>query len=380
MKKIKHFLNVLEEKYLFRYGKRTWQAIAALAILSLAFAIIYFSINVVPTSREEVTISKMEFDKNKIDEDFDESNNVDDCTLADYNKTLDSLRKAMPKSEWIKLGDSAKVTRYREVERYHPWFGFYTDYEGYEAKEYRKNYDAVPNILNDIWEYKSLDSSQFCDRIEVLRMVKEMVRHTKPEEATRMLREYYKNIVIYNNNLTFKNLKDVTAIFKKVEGKEPFFKDPYEEKDHWNEYRNYVDDFRRDSITQERVTSVNETIEAIQKKGKIKEKPNKHKIARMVLSSPMEDADIDKASTDFFASTDFTYTDKTVTQIFGKYHRLFFKKVKLAEKRKMERELEKEENALFSRDLAMYSFASIMAIATILLLFSIRTLIKERQS
>lgn len=380
MKKIKHFLNVLEEKYLFRFGKRTWQVISILAIVSLAYAIVYYTINAIPTSREEVTISKMEFDKNKIDEDFDESNNIDDCSLADYNKSLDSLRKAMPKAEWIKLGDSAKVTRYREVERFNPYFGYYMDYESYQEKEYRRNGDAVPNILDEIWEYKGLDSSQFCDRIEVIRMIKELVRHTKPEEATKMLREYYKNIVIYNNNLTFRNLKDITAIFKKVNSKEPFFKDPYEEKDHWNEYRNYVDEFRNDSITNERITTVNETIDAIRNKGVIKKNENKHRLARMVLSSPMEDEDIDNSASDFFASSDFKYTDKSVIQIFGKYHRLYYKKVKLAEKLKKEREQEKEQNRLFSRDLAMFSFASILAIATILLLFSIRNLIKERNS
>ena len=69
---IKLGLNQLEEKYLFVYGKRTWQILSLLAISCLVVAISIYAYNSIPTWREDVSISKMEFQKNEIDLDFDD--------------------------------------------------------------------------------------------------------------------------------------------------------------------------------------------------------------------------------------------------------------------------------------------------------------------
>ena len=63
MNKLKKFLNSFEEDYLFRYGKRSWQVISLIFFLILSYTIVQYLWNLRPSSREEVSISKIEFDR-----------------------------------------------------------------------------------------------------------------------------------------------------------------------------------------------------------------------------------------------------------------------------------------------------------------------------
>jgi hypothetical protein len=380
MKKIKQFLNSLEEKYLFRYGKRSWQLLSVISIGILLYAIILYSWNAIPSFRNEVTISKVEFDKNKIDRDFDESNNLDDCTLEDYKKSLDSLKKEMPKSEWNKLGDSVEVTNYHYVEVYDPYWDYYhTEPVAYTAKEYQKNEDAIPNILEDIFEYKSVDSSQFCERIKILKMIKQLNSFTDKGAATMMLKEYFKNIVIYNEYLELNQIKSIGKLYAKVSGHKPVFKIPYAEKDDWVNFSLYLDICREDSISLERFSITDAAVSNLIKKGTVKEVNIKHEMARKVLGSSLTDEDMAAATDAFFLSPDYTYNDKTFAGIFNKYHRLYQNKVSLAEQLLNQEKWEKERNRSTYLSAGILSFAAILSIATILILFSIRNAINAKK-
>lgn len=379
MNKLRSLLNDIEEKILFRFGKRSWQILSILAIGTLVYAISLYTWNAVPSSREEVKISKMEFDKNEIDTDFDESNNVDACVKEDYKKVLDSLKRAMPKAEWKKLGDSVEIERYRWEEVYDPYWEFtYPQQIEYTEMEYRRNPEAIPNILDDIFEYKGIDSTQFCERIKVLRMLLELNKYTSQDQGTNFLQSYHRNTLIYNGYLNLSNIKDIVSIFEKIEGHKPRFKELYEEKDDLNQFSRYIDYFRNDSITKSRVETVNETLKKIKGKGIIKTASFKHNIAEKILGSSLEDSDISAACTDFFASSEFKYTDKSAVGIFYKYHRLYARKVRLAEELLAQENIEKELNREHYYEMGILSFASVLSIATILLLFSIRGILKEK--
>lgn len=379
MNKLRGFLNFIEEKILFRFGKRSWQVISILAIGTLLYSLSLYLWNAVPSSREEVKISKMEFDKNEIDTDFDESNNVDACAKSDYQKVLDSLKRAMPNAEWKKLGDSVEVNRYRWEEVYDPYWEFtYPQQIEYTVTEYRRNPQAIPNILDDIFEYKGIDSTQFCQRIDVLRMVLELNKYTSKEQGTNFLQSYHRNTVIYNGYLKLSNIKEIVAIFEKIEGHKPRFKALYDEKDDLYQFSQYVDYFRNDSITHARIESVQETLKKIKGKGIIKTADVKHRIAEKILGSNLTDQDIKAACDDFFSSSEFKYTDKSAVGIFYKYHRLYARKVRLAEELLADQQFEKEMNREHYYELGILSFASVLSIATILLLFSIRGILKEK--
>lgn len=382
MNKLKKFLNSFEEDYLFRYGKRSWQVISLIFFLILSYTIVQYLWNLRPSSREEVSISKIEFDRSQIDYDFDITNDIDKATLADYNKALKGLKGAMPSAEWEDLGDSVAKSEfsYFPYEAYDPYWGFsYTDYRRIETKYsvFEKNRDAIPNILEDIYEAKGIDSLQYSEKIKVLNLAKALVAYSSKKESTDLLRDYFKSYLIYAGQLTPQAVKDLAATFKKVDRK-PYLHDPYGENDDWSEFSYYLSIGQGDSLTQERFEITNNALAKLKNKVKFKEKEQAHYVARIVLGSYLSNEDLKKATEEFFASKDYKLTEKNAGEIFGKYMGLFSEKVNLAEGLLTEEKAEKESNRSEYYQEGRYAFVAIILIAAILILFSIRHIIKSR--
>jgi hypothetical protein len=82
---------------------------------------------------------------------------------------MDSIKKDLPTSEWVKLGDSTEpYNDYAKDE-----FGSYIldsdgNYEMIQKRDFRANEAAIPNLLDRIYNSKGLDSTNFCEKIEVL--------------------------------------------------------------------------------------------------------------------------------------------------------------------------------------------------------------------
>lgn len=392
MKKLKQFfarlnsyartvLNSLEEKYLFRYGKRAWQVVSLLAVSSLIVAISIYSYNTLPSYREKVNISNIEFQKNQIDLDFDESNDIEPCTVDEYKKHIGLLKKAMPNSEWVKIGDSIDVVEYEYRERYSAYFDYsYYDRVPYTVKVYKKNDDAIPNVLEAIFDAKGIDTFRLCERIETIKLIGSLNALVKKEEATRFLRYGFEPFIVYNSNLKVKNVKDVSELFTKIEGRAPKFKDLDNEKDDWFVFRKYLDPYDNDTITDERISYLMSTVSSINQTRKIIKPEIKHAIIRMILTNKMRDEDVFNAVDDFFSINVISYSEKTVIETLQKYLRLYGQKVNLAEKLLADDEIEKERNRTFYKYFGLVSFASVLSIATILLLFSIRNILKEKDN
>ena len=382
MNKLKKFLNSFEEDYLFRYGKRSWQVISLIFFLILSYTIVQYLWNLRPSSREEVSISKIEFDRSQIDYDFDITNDIDKATLADYNKALKGLKGAMPSAEWEDLGDSVSKSEFSYVpyEAYDPYWGFsYTDYRRIETKYkvFEKNRDAIPNILEDIYEAKGIDSLQYSEKIKVLNLAKALIAYSSKKNSTNLLRDYFKSYLIYAGQLTPQAVKDLAATFKKVDRK-PYLHDPYGENDDWSEFSYYLSIGQGDSLTQERFEIANNALAKLKNKVKFKEKEQAHYVARIVLGSYLSNEDLKKATEEFFASKDYKLTDKNAGEIFGKYMGLFSEKVNLAEGLLAEEKAEKESNRSEYYQEGRYAFVAIILIAAILIMFSIRQIIKSR--
>ena len=378
MKKVKHFFNFLEERIILRFGRRIWQIIGLFSIVALIFSIAVVIVNLFPTERKEIHISKKEFKENKIDRDFDESNNIDPCMNSDYKRSLDSLKAEMPSSEWNKLTTPMEVTKYREVERYDPWYGSYTEYEEYTAFEEVKNEDAIPNILDNIYNDKNIDSVDFCDKIEVVRAVTALMKQTKKSIATNALKDNYLWLLSYND-LTKQDVERSINLFNTVTGKKPFVVKPSDSKDPWNYFENYLQVYSQDSITVEREEIAVKVAKQLKVKG-IKKDENRHRVILGILKLTHDDEATESACDEFFFSSNFRYNDKNFLKQVNKYFYLFEQKLAVAEELKAEEESEKKSKIELYGSSSILSFGIILAIASILILYSIRQILKDKNS
>jgi hypothetical protein len=379
MKKLTHFLNQVEERILIRYGRRIWQIIGFISILAFVASLFLVISNLMPTDRNEVHISKQEYKSNKVDRDFDESNNIDACTKSAYKKALDSLKKQMPLSEWKQLTKSESVTRYREVYRYDPWYGSYSSYEPYTALEETKNHDAIPVILEGIYSSKGIDSTEYCDQIEVVRAITALMKQTQKRVATKTLKETYRYLISYND-LEKGDVDRAIGMYKSVNGKKPFVVNPDSEKDPWTYFSGYLYAYSDDSDT------ISETrdeiaIDAAKKLNakRIKKPEYRNNMVLWVLRNEMDDEANEIACADLFESKAFKFNEKNFLERVNKYLQLYVEKYRLAESLKAEEDAEKAENVELYGSSGLASFGLILGIASILILYSIRQILKDKK-
>lgn len=332
-----------------------------------------------PTDRKEVHISKQEYKSNKVDSDFDESNNIDACTKSAYKKALDSLKKQMPLSEWVQLTKSESVTRYREVYRYDPWYGSYSSYEPYTTFEETKNYDAIPVILEGIFSSKGIDSTEYCDQIEVVRAITALMKQTQKRVATKTLKETYRYLISYND-LQKEDVDRAVAMYKGVNGKKPFVVNPDDEKDAWPYFSSYLYAYSNsaDTISETRDEIAIDVAKKLKKKG-IKKPEYRNNMVLWVLRNEMDDEANEIACTDLFESKAFKFNEKNFLERVNKYVQLYVEKYRLAESLKAEEEAEKAENVELYGSSGLASFGLILGIASILILYSIRQILKDKK-
>jgi len=377
MNKLRHFLTSIEEKIMLRYGRRIWQMIAFLAMIVFVISLLFILINLLPTSRKEVHISKREYNKNQIDYDFDESNDVDACNLADYKKAVDSLKSQMPNSEWVQLFTKERVQRYKEVNRYDPWYGSYSTYVPYYVEEEVENRDAIPNILKGIYESKGIDSAAYCEQISIVRVLTVLMKQTQKDVATRALKEYYRGLVSYNY-IDRKGVERAISTYSGVNGKKPFVVNPDDSKDPYHLLSSYIRVYSNDTLTDKRDELAIDASKKLKTK-KIKDLELRNSFALWVLKNEMDDAATEMCLNDLFTKNTFKYNEENFKENVDKYLGLYLEKYRLAEQLKFEEEMEKEENVEFYSSSGLASFGSILAIASILILYSIRQIIKDKK-
>ena len=377
MKKLSQFLNYIEEKFIIRFGRQIWQVIGFLSILAFLASLFIVIGNLIPTARKEVHISKKEFEENKIDRDFDESNNFSSCSKSEYKIALDSLKIQMPNSEWVNLTKTVRIKRYRDVYRYDPWYGSYSSYEPYYVWEETKNYDAVPVILDNIYSSKGIDSTEYCGQIKIVRAITSLMNQTQKDVATDVLKDNYRNLLSYND-LQKEDIDRSIEMYKSVNGKKPFIVNPNDEKDPWNKFSSYLYLYTNDSISEERDLIAMDATMQLKKKG-IKNIEFKNDMAIWVLSNEMDDEATKTACDDLFQSSVFKFNKNNFEKSAQKYIYLYIEKYRLAESLKASDEMEKYNNIELYGSSGLVSFGSILAIASILILYSIRQILKDKK-
>lgn len=372
----KQFFYEMEEKFVFPIGRRTWQILAFVCLLGMTVFISWFFINLTPTKREKVKVSKKEMITNKIDT-INTANDTQAsaCMLKDYNVYIDSLKQDLPNAEWKNLETITEP--YNDYVR-DEYGNLVMDENGNYTMVYKqdtiKNEYAIPNILNQIYEEKGLDSTKICERIETLKGIR---YYTNLFDSTvYSLEPIFINITNFlkgGGDLNISDLKKASVLYSKIEGAPVKIKSQDEERNFIKYYEFILNKEISDKKTQI-------CINLIQEHKKIKDpvfdKNNYFDLAKIILESEIETEDLDAALEEF--EKDIKYYDKNgLDYSLRKYLSLYSQKLESAEANKQMKEFEKSQNRIFSLTGIGISFLGVLIIATMLLLYSIQQLLKN---
>ena len=372
---MKKFFNSMEERFVFPIGRRSWQILSLLGLILLTLSILYFVVNSTPTSRESVSVSKAEVIGDKVDTTATVVETTPaTCSDQDYKNWLDTLKKDLTNSEWVKLGDSTEpYTEYAKDE-----YGSYIqDSEGnfltYQKRDFKPNTAAIPNVLELIYNSKGLDSSSYCEKIEVVKLLHFLNQKTEKNYLEKEGVFYYAsgiselpaaNMIILEKSFTLKAAIELSD--KKIRSLEEL-----------NEAWRYIRYLSTNSVSDKHVDIAISTIKAHSELKKKEYPSNKYfDIAELVFNSNLKIEDLSTAMEDFNEEISF-YDSNDLYKSLRKFLKLYEEKVERAEAKKEMKSIEKSLHRTQSLTYAAGAFLAIVAIASILLLFSIQSLLKN---
>lgn len=371
---MKKFFNNMEERFVFPIGRRSWQVLSLIGLVVLALSILYFLLNATPTSRDAVNVSKSEVIENKVDTTSAVVATPTSCPKEEYNNWVDTLKKDLPNSEWTKLGDSTEPYNDYAKDEYDNYIqDEYGDYVMVQKRGFNKNPYAIPNVLEDIFNKRGYDSSMICEKVEFIKMLHFLNKKT---ETAYLVKEGFFNFAYGMNELpsaSLSKLEDAFDLRKAILLSDKIIKDKDEQYDAWQ----YISYIVTNSVTDQQIEIAISTIkEHAALKDKTYPSTKYFDIAKLVFDSNLGADDLSNAVKGF--NEDISYYDKNdLYKSFKRYLKLYSEKVEMAEEKKSLRTMEKALNRVKSLTFAGGAFLSIVAIASILLLFSIQSLLKN---
>lgn len=371
---MKKFFNNMEERFVFPIGRRSWQVLSLIGLVVLALSILYFLLNATPTSRDSVNVSKSEVIENKVDTSITVVNSPSTCPQEDYNSWVDTLKKDLPNSEWLKLGDSSEPYSDYAKDEYGNYIqDEYGDYAMYEKRNFNKNPLAIPNVLEDLFTKRGYDSSMICEKVEFIKMLHFL---NKKVEKNYLVKDGFFAFAYGINELpsvSLSKLEDAFELRKAILLSDKIIKDKEELYEAWQ----YISYIVTNSVSDQQIDIAISTIkEHAALKDKTYSASKYFDIAKLVFDSNLGIDDLSTAVRDF--NEDLAYYDKNdLYKSFKRYLKLYNEKVEMAEEKKSLKTMEKALNRVKSLTFAGGAFLSIVAIASILLLFSIQSLLKS---
>ena len=371
---MKKFFNNMEERFVFPIGRRSWQVLSLIGLVVLALSILYFLLNATPTSRDSVNVSKSEVIENKVDTSITVVNSPSTCPQEDYNSWVDTLKKDLPNSEWLKLGDSSEPYSDYAKDEYGNYIqDEYGDYAMYEKRNFNKNPLAIPNVLEDLFTKRGYDSSMICEKVEFIKMLHFL---NKKVEKNYLVKEGFFDFAYGINELpsvSLSKLEDAFELRKAILLSDKIIKDKEELYEAWQ----YISYIVTNSVSDQQIDIAISTIkEHAALKDKTYPASKYFDIAKLVFDSNLGIDDLSTAVRDF--NEDLAYYDKNdLYKSFKRYLKLYNEKVEMSEEKKSLKTMEKALNRVKSLTFAGGAFLSIVAIASILLLFSIQSLLKS---
>lgn len=362
---MKKFFSSMEERFVFPIGRRTWQILSLIALVALFLSIVYFLFNSTPTGRDSISVSKNEVVENKIDTTSSTPAPVETCKVEEYLAFVDTLKKDLPNSEWNKLGDSSD-----------PYEAYVLDevgnYVAVQKRDYIKNEMAIPNILSEIFNRKGLDSSDDCARIEILKTLHALNKLHNQSYLTEK-GFFYNAEVVAKNEVKVTTVEQAINLFNTVENKNPNITDD----NSFSATLRYLFYVIQNKPSSEKLGFVKSVLlEHRQLKDAKYPKADYFDLAEVIFESDLSDTDLKPAIDDFKEDLAF-YDQNNLKSSLKRYLKIYEEKLERAASEQARRMAEKEAKRGMSLMSAGGAFLSIVLIATILLLFSIQSLLKK---
>lgn len=376
--KIKNFLNSIEEKYVFPIGRRTWQILSFLGLFVLLLGIIWLIVNLTPTSRDSVNVSKEEVKNNAIDTQAIEKS-ISDCTAKDVQDYLDSIKVLTPTMEWKNLGQVEDEEYYLEDEN----GNYIYDEEYYRVKTgikkvFRLNSEAIPNIFESIYKDSYIDSIDFCSKKSIvektLTLLKQFDKSLIADGKVDFIRELAKlannlnrdqiNTSILINEITNSKIKSIAT---------------YRDAKH---FEKCIDEANSGDYSVAELNASKNLVSSHLGLEKVKKTLDLDDYLDLVKitgnTEIIEDDEITSAAKGFIDDIKF-YNENDLVRSYKKYISLYEEKLNRAIDKQIAKKAEKADNRADSFMALGAGFMTVVVIAIILLLFSIQSILKKRE-
>lgn len=368
----------MEEKYVFPIGRRTWQLLSVVGLLSLVLGIIWLVVNLTPTSRDSINISKEEVKNNAVDTTIIEES-ISDCTAKDVQNYLDSIRVLTPSMEWKNLGQLEDEEYYLVDE-----FGNYIwDDENYgyktgTKKVFKRNSDAVPNVFESIYENSSIDSLDYCSKKSIVEKTFILLKQFDKSFISEGKIHFIYELANWANNLNSDQINTGISINQITNSK---IKSIATKKDA-EHFGKCIDEANSGYSLAELEASKNLVLSHLElNKVKKSVDPDDYlDIVRITGNTEIyEDDELENAVEGFIDDIKF-YDENDLIRSYKKYMSLYEEKLNRAIDKQMAEKAEKAENRMVSLMAMGAGFMTVVIIAIILLLFSIQGILKKREN
>lgn len=393
MQRIKSFLEKYEQGYLFPYSRIAWILLSFVFILGAVVYGISYTFNSFSSGRKEVHISKEEIRRDKVILE-EEQEKYQMVTKSSYDKQLDSLKRLTPKSEWNILFKFVDDVEYVQVKKYKagyydPWYEYYYDgyyYNDYEERKIKRKVDndtAYPVLINQIVSAQGIDSAYFSEKTRIVNMLIEIHQRIPSAEATTLMKDLVLYWLSYERELERSDITRIYSWMDKLEKKKIILgnknKISGDDTKIIDVFSSFINLFANDSISEERIELVDETINSLQTNGLKKSKDN-FKILQKILGSPLEDSDLKVAVNDYFENKLFNKQSKNTANDFNKYHNLFSQKLQMRAVEASINEADRLEKQKNNKEYLLIALIGIFQIVIILVLFSIQRVVKSKEA
>lgn len=372
---MKNFFTILEEKFVFPIGRRSWNIFVLLALLGLAGGILFFVLNLFPAGRGEVSVSKNEVIENRVDTTVVVVNTETTCSQADFNSWVDTLKSDLPKSEWKNLGDSSEPYETYLVDDYgNDIIDDYGNYLRVTKRNFEKNIYAIPNQLDDLFNNHGLDSADYCEKIELIKTLHALNKITQADFLAESAIYNYFYSLSNNRNLTKVTVDRSNELFNLIENASPFLKNETDQ-NQYNQYLSFM--LRSSSIDEHKISMIKLLLNAHRALPNPKYTKNGYfSLAEVIIDNDLPSEELENAMKGFLDDLGF-YDAKDLKGSLKRYLKIYQEKLDRELSLQAIKNAEKANNRNYSLLLAGASFIGAILIAIILTLFSIRSLLKQ---
>jgi len=371
-----NFLGSTEEKVIYPISRTSGRIFALLIFVIVAAAALFLLYNSTPTERRDVAISNNEMLKNKIDTTTIKTESNNQCDAGEYQSEYEKLKSNIPNGEWYKLTDTIQIfDGYDYITQYDVWYGSYQTYAPKYRKEVIKNASALPNQLLNLYENKGIDSSNFCEKAAILKVINKTCEITNADIRLQAF-DYMLNIFYQSDKISTEQVDDAQSIWKKTH---PGLSALNEWK-HITSFGRVLNSIAIQKPSAEKIQIITKLIDENEKLSyakKQEDQENYEDIPSLIIENEIPEEDLSIAADDFIKEINF-HTQLGFVKSAKRYFRLYNEKWNIYEMEKKRKANKKGDFRLISGAVIGGGILALLLLSIVLLLFSINRSLSNR--